>query len=230
MHAIIVADGDVRRGVALSRELSQRNGSSLVVAADGGVRKGEQLGLRPSVVIGDGDSLSAAAATQLRSDGIEVIVHPSAKDESDTELAVLEAVARGASSVVILGAFGGNRLEHSIANLLLLTLPELVGVDSALVDGASRVRVLGVTGAGAIEIEGEAGDYVSLLPLTERVEGVTTDGLRFPLADETLAQGPARGLSNELLGVHGSVRTRGGRLAVVHTARSDVEAEDGDLG
>jgi thiamine pyrophosphokinase len=225
LQAIIVADGEVRPGAALSRALDAARAAALIVAADGGAIKAEQLGLRPHVVVGDGDSLSVERATQLREAGVEVIVHSVAKDESDTELAVREAVARGATSIVILGAFGGERVEHSVANLLLLALAELQGIDAALVDGASTVRMMGVVGASSMEVRGSPADFVSLLPLSERVDGVTTDGLRFPLADETLVQGPARGLSNELIGIRCEVSTRSGRLAVIHTARADLDQE-----
>lgn len=136
-----------------------------------------------------------------------------------------EALARGAESIVIVGAFGGDRLEHSVANLLLLTLPELAAKDVALVDGPSTVRVIGGPGPGRLNISGGVGDYVSLLALSERVDGVTTSGLRYPLTDETLLQGPTRGLSNELSSDHAEVATRNGRLAVIHTQRDGDQAD-----
>ena len=223
LQAIIVADGEIRPGAALLWALDVFAAEpSLIVAADGGALKAERLGLRPDLVVGDGDSLPSEKAAQLRDSGVEVILHPIAKDESDTELAVREALARGASSLVLLGAFGGERVEHTVANLLLLALPELAGIEAALVDGASTVRVIGLGGPASIEIQGTPGDFVSLFPLSENVEGVTTDGLRFPLTGETLMQGPARGLSNELIGSSASVSTRSGRLAVIHTVRAGV--------
>ncbi len=151
------------------------------------------------MVVGDGDSLDPQVAERLRSAGAEVIVYPVDKDESDTELAVREALARGATHLVILGALGGARAEHSVANLLLLTLPALAGVDAALVDGPSTIRAMGLTWPDVMQLDGAPGDYVSLLPLTEEVRGVTTTDLRFPLTDATLPQGGTRGLSNEML-------------------------------
>ena len=66
---------------------------------------------------------------------------------------------------------------------------------------------------------GGTGDFVSLMALSVRVEGVTTDGMKFPLRDETLLQGPTRGLSNEMTGGSATVTRRSGRLAVIHTRR-----------
>lgn len=221
MHAIIVADGDVQSGTAVRRALHPfQDASALVIAADGGALKAARLGLKPSVVVGDGDSLEPDRAEELRRGGLDVIVHPAQKDESDTELAVREALARGADNIVIVGAFGGGRLEHSVANLLLLTLPELSGMDVALVDGPSTVRVIGGSGPGQLTITGDVGDYVSLLAFSERVEGVTTSGLRYPLTEDALLQGPSRGLSNELATDRAEVLTQHGRLAVIHSQRS----------
>ncbi len=214
MNALIVADGDIPARAALERLLP--NGPDLVVAADGGALKAAALGYTPHVVVGDADSLDQSEADRLRAAGVELIVHSAAKDESDTELALREAAARGAAALLVVGAFGGARLEHTIANLLLLCLPELTGRDVRLVDGASVVRLL--EGGSSIVIDGEPGDFVSLLPLTPVVEGVTTGDLRFPLSDEPLHQGPARGLSNVMTGARATIIARTGRLLVVHTA------------
>jgi thiamine pyrophosphokinase len=218
LRATIVADGDVRGGQAVSAALAE---PGLVIAADGGALKAAELGLTPAIVVGDGDSLAPEAVENLRSAGSEVIVHPVEKDESDTELAVREALARGATQVVILGALGGTRLEHGVANLLLLTLPDLSRIDASIVDGSSTFRVIGTTGPDDMAISGEMGDFVSLLPLSARVEGVTTVNMRFPLVNATLEPGQTRGLSNELSADKGEVRLRAGRLAVIHTIRSE---------
>jgi len=214
LKALIVADGDVPSRLAVDRLLGT-SPPDLVVAADGGALKALALGFVPNVVVGDADSLAPSAVQQLRDDGAEVIVHPAAKDESDTELAVTEAIKRGATSLLIVGAFGGERLEHTIANLLLLSMPELSGRDVALADGASVVRL--VEGGQQLTIDGQPGDFVSLFPLAPVTEGVTTTGLAFPLRDEALEQGPARGLSNVMNGKSATVGARTGRLLVVHT-------------
>jgi thiamine pyrophosphokinase len=222
VRAIIVADGDIPDAAAVRGAMGRADESPppLVVAADGGAIKAAAAGLRPQIVVGDGDSLAPDRIAELRSKGVEVKVFPQDKNESDTELAVREALSRGATSLTLLGAIGGPRLEHSIANLLLLALPELAGMDVALIDGPSTVRVIGGAGSAQIRLSGEIGDWVSLLPLSEEVQGVTTVGLRFPLTDATLLQGATLGLSNELGAPDAEVHSRVGRLAVIHTKRT----------
>lgn len=214
-RAVVVANGDVPVTTQLSGWLPRPGDDTLVIAADGGLHVGEQIGLRPDVVVGDGDSLRPGVLDRLRREGVEVQLHPPAKDASDTELALREALRRGAKEIVIVGALGGVRFEHALANVLLLSLPELAGCEVRLVDGASTIRLLG--DGQSLSLSVDDGELVSLLPLTERAEGVRTHGLRFALDDEVLEQGTTRGLSNEIQAGAASVELRRGRMAVVQT-------------
>jgi thiamine pyrophosphokinase len=217
--AIIVANGDVpsRLDQLLELAVPDEDGPPLVIAADGGARKAAAIGLSPRIVIGDGDSLTEGDIARLRGQGIRVLLFPAEKDESDTELALREAVAAGARRIIVLGAFGGQRLDHSLANLALLALPEIEGRDVALTDGTTTIRLCGrADGPGELHVKGAPGDLVSLFPLDATVEGIVTAGLRYPLHDEPLRLGPSRGLSNELVETEAHVATRRGRLVVVH--------------
>lgn len=217
MHVLVVADGDVPDHARLDAAWpAWDTGISLVVAADGGAGHAERIGRRPDLVIGDGDSLDPGDAARFRAAGVEVRLVPADKDESDTELALLAALERGADRITVLGAFGGPRLDHALANVALLGHPELVGVRVVLLDGRSRVRLL--TAPGRLELGGRLGDLVTLLPFGTDAHGVTTQGLRYPLADDVLRAGPARGLSNVLIEHPASVTLRAGRLLVVETA------------
>jgi len=222
-----VADGDVSAGVLSHPLLSAAGERLLIVAADGGAAKAELLGLRPDVVVGDLDSLAPETLDRLRADGVDISAHPADKDESDTQLAMREALARGASEVVLIGALGGVRLDHTLANLLLLGLPDLAGRRVVLLDGPSSVRVMGLDGSDELVLDGRPGDIVSLLPLSGRVEGVTTSGLHYALNQEPLLQGYSRGLSNVMQIERASIRTGGGRLAVIHTPGQGGGTNDG---
>jgi thiamine pyrophosphokinase len=231
MRALVVAEGDVPRRSALDAAWpGWEAGVSLIVAADGGWDKAASLGLRPDLLVGDADSFPEARFAALAAEGVAIERSATDKDESDTELALLAAIRRGATHVTVLGALGGKRFDHALANVGLLSLPDLETVEVELLDGVTRVRLLrapsaggagGATGAvGAAvscPLSGQTGDLVSLLPLGVPALGVTTDGLLYPLHDETLPLGPARGLSNVRIASGASVTLREGRLLVVET-------------
>jgi len=222
--AIVVADGDaVEAGLAAAR--ASLPGGALVIAADGGAAKALAAGILPDLVVGDGDSLSAATRAELGQRGVPILAVPMEKDESDTELALRAALERGARTIRIVGALGGPRVEHALANLFLLAHPDLDGVDVAIVAPPSTIRRIGsAAGPGTIHVEGAPGDHLSLLPLAGPVEGVVTEGLRYPLRDEPLLPGPARGLSNALIGTRATVSVRRGCLLVIRTPRTEDAA------
>ncbi|MBI2775861.1 MAG: thiamine diphosphokinase [Chloroflexi bacterium] len=216
-HVVVLADGDPPARDALDAAWpGWSDGIEVVIAADGGARLAATLGFRIDHWVGDGDSLGADGVAALRGAGIETDLVEAAKDESDTELA-LAAAARvpGVGRITILGALGGRRVDHAIANLGLLALPVADDLDVAIVDPGSRIRLLsgGPDGAG-LSLAGRPGDLVSLLPMDD-VDGVTTEGLRYPLRDEPLRVGPARGLSNVRERADAAVRIQTGRLLVV---------------
>jgi thiamine pyrophosphokinase len=219
-----VADGDIAaHELATLTALDVAVPRPLVLAADGGAARCLAVGVRPDLVIGDLDSLPPEALAHLAAIGVAVHQADADKDESDLELCLAEAVGRGARAITILGALGVERPEHSIANVLLLADPRLDGRDVTLLGHGARISRIGsADGPGRCDIEGDPADYVSLFAVGGTVQGVRTDGLRFPLRDESLPVGPSRGLSNELLGHRASVTSRRGRLLVVHT-RPSVE-------
>ena len=123
------------------------------------------------------------------------------KDETDVELAVDAAIARGATGLIVIGALGGERIDHALANVALLASADLVGRSAVLLDARSRISLL--RGPGAGRLAPAASRSTAPRARSSRscrsggdAEGVTTDGLVYPLADEPLALGPARGVSN----------------------------------
>jgi thiamine pyrophosphokinase len=189
-----------------------------LLAADGGAARCLAVGLPPDLVVGDLDSLADRPRRALAELGVPLQVADPAKDESDLELCLLEALRMDAERVTIFGALGTERPEHSLASLLLLADPRLDGRAVVIVGHGASIRRIGTAdGPGDHVLDGRVGDLVSLLPVGGDVDGVVTEGLRFPLRDERLAVGPARGLSNELIAPRARITTRRGRLLVVHT-------------
>ncbi len=216
LHALVVADGDIPTRPALDAVWpGWSEGLRLVVAADGGARGAERLGFTIDLVVGDCDSLGEADIARLAAAGVEIRRVPAEKDESDTELAMLASIERGATALTVVGALGGSRLDHALANVALLALPALEGRPCELLDPAARVRLL--TAPATLDLPGQPGGIVSLVPFGDGVEGVTTDGLAYPLREEPLPAGPARGLSNVRLGDTARVGLRAGRLLVIES-------------
>jgi thiamine pyrophosphokinase len=210
MRAVVVAHGDV-----LPSDRAVIDAKDYIVAADGGALALERWKVLPHLIVGDMDSLGDAGMERFARQGIPVAKFPAAKDESDLELAVAQAIAAGATEIVLLGALGGDRLDHETANLLLLADPGYDGVRLEARRGTLQIRA--VRGEGSLSLAGPVGALVTLLPVNGDAEGVTTNGLRYPLRDETLRFGRARGLSNEVAALPAKVTVRKGSLLVFET-------------
>jgi len=210
MKVAVVASGDLDPGDAAVLDAVE-----LVIAADGGATSLETLARRPHLVVGDLDSADPATIARLEATGTVIERHPADKEASDTELALEAARAAGATSIVLIGAAGGGRIDHELANVLLLADPALAGCDLRLVHRGRTVRLL--TAGQRAELEAGVGELVSLLPLADAT-GVTTEGLRWPLEGATLPVGRSRGLSNEVVARPASVSLQGGRLLVVESS------------
>lgn len=215
MRALVVLDGDTLGSDAWLAQLAR--GSEVVIAADGGANLLAKAGRRPDLVIGDMDGVTAETQRDLERAGTEIERHPTEKAQTDGELALDAAVKRGADEVLIVGAFGGPRLDHMAGNLMLLAHEDFAAIDVALVTERSTFRSL--LGPGTLELEGAAGDWVTLEPLSDRARGIATDGLRYPLRHEELRRGSTRGVSNELTASRGSVEVGDGLLLVIVTTR-----------
>jgi thiamine pyrophosphokinase len=191
----------------------------IVVAADGGLDRAAALGLAVDVVVGDLDSVSGQALERAETDGVRVVRHPEAKDATDLELALDEAVALGAGRVLVVASSGG-RLDHLLASLLLLGSDRYAALELDALVGESLVHVL----RGERTLRGRPGELVTLLALGGPAVGVTTDGLEYPLAGETLTAGSSRGVSNVFAQPEVVVRVARG---VVLAVRPDAATGDG---
>jgi thiamine pyrophosphokinase len=194
-----------------------------ILAADGGLRNSHLLGLEPSVVIGDLDSIDAADLAPLQATGVTIVRHPQRKDETDLELALEYAAGHGAGEILVLGALG-DRWDQTLANALLLASPTLAAVRTWLADGSQQVTL--ARPGDPLVLHGLPGDTLSLLPLAGDAHGVTTDGLEYPLHDETLRFAATRGVSNTLLGTTATVHLAAGLLLVVHLQSAVAPKED----
>jgi thiamine pyrophosphokinase len=181
----------------------------VLIAADGGTRHVLALGLVPSMVIGDLDSLTQDDRRWL--DAKEIKQYSRDKDETDLELAFHYASAGGYRVVLVIGGLGG-RLDQILGNLSLLTNPEFAAMDVRIDDGVEEAFIT----RSQCEVHGKPGDIVSLIPWRGEVSGVFTEGLHWPLRNETLFPDKTRGISNEMTLETAAISQKSGLLLVIH--------------
>ena len=219
MKIVVALGGEIADSGLLRARVA---GAELTIAADSGAARLEQAGLSPDVVIGDFDSLSESELAALRRRGVEIVPHPEPQQRTDGHVALQLAAERGASEVILLGAGGGERLDHQLTNLLFLVAEEFAAMPIRAVSlWTEAVGLHGrETGFGRDQARfaGEPGDYVSLVALGA-VRGVASDGLRWPLAGVDMELGLAGAISNELTGSAGGFRIETGRAIATHTFR-----------
>ena len=168
MHAVVAFGGDA--DPAHVRQVLAR--AQLIIAADGGAAHVEAAGGVCDVIVGDQDSAPAATLDRALAAGADIRDFPTAKDATDGELALREALSRGASSITIVGALGGPRVDHLLANVALLAHPDLRRVDAVIEDARYRIWLV----SGSSSWRGAAGDCVTLLAVGGDAHGVTTPG------------------------------------------------------
>lgn len=189
---------------------------ALLICADGGGEVALAWKLRPDWLVGDMDSISPASLEILQNTpGVQVKIVPVEKDETDLELALLTALELGARDITILGGLGG-RLDHTLGNIYLLAAAQLAeaGARARLLAEAEEVTVL--RGGEELELQGQPGELVSLIPLTPAAQGIRTGGLYYPLRGEPLYIGPTRGISNQFTGTSATISFEEGLLMVIH--------------
>jgi thiamine pyrophosphokinase len=215
LRAIIYANGSLDGDV--SRYSVQPRPGDLVIAADGGGRYCLELGLTPDLVVGDFDSLSLENLRFFESQGSQVYRYPTNKDYTDLELALQHAQQLGADEILVLAALGG-RWDQTLANLLLPAALKFASLHIRLVDGAQEIST--IHPGQCVEIHGQPGDTVSLIPLIGDAHGVVTHELEYPLKNETLLFGSTRGISNVMSQQTASVFLQEGLLLCVHIRAS----------
>lgn len=202
---LVFAGGD---GVELGGQLPD---ADLVIAADSGLDLANLLGVEVDLLIGDLDSVSPEGLAAAREAGMEIEEHPAEKDATDLELSLAAAVRRGAARIVVVGG-GGGRIDHFLANAMLLASPGWAEIDVEwLVDAAHIIAI-----RHEATIDGAPGDVLTLLAIGEPADGVTTEGLRYELTNDVLLASSTRGVSNEFVEGSVAIRVRNGVLLAIH--------------
>lgn len=183
----------------------KHNDDDLVICADGGYDTITAAGEIPDAVIGDMDSVRRQIPKEIKR-----VYYPKSKDKTDLHLCVDYALENGCGEIILLGAMGG-RIDHTLANMILLRYIEESGADGMILTANTSVFVT----SDKIKIPKGNFRYVSLIPMTEKAEGVTTKGLRYSLTNYTLNQIDNLGVSNVFTGDIAEISVTKGTLFII---------------
>ncbi len=216
-RVVIIANGSIIQPEFCASFIKK---SDFVISVDGGIRYLENTNIVPDLMIGDFDSIESKILKKYKDLGVNIKEFPRDKDYTDTELALLEA-RNITSSVVLIGAFG-NRMDHTFANVYLLYEAQELGIEMEIVDMYHSVFL--VKKGDKKEIPGDIGDIVSIIPILP-FSIVTTSGLRYPLKEEELKFGHARGISNVKIEKDAWVFVKEGAM-LVFIVKKEVEKNE----
>ena len=184
-----------------------------IICCDGGMHHAKALGITPDYIVGDFDSVRPEVLEEYRNMGISIRQFPTHKNETDMQLGMLLALELEATELVLIGGIG-DRFDHTLANAHLLLYLLKKGVRGILVNEKNCVELIDKE----VTLYGKAGDLVSTIPLSMQVEGVTLEGLEYPLVDYDLAlDDKLVAVSNVMTGTEAKVKIRKGYLFVMQT-------------
>ena len=183
-----------------------------IICADGGIYLLQKLNIKPDMFLGDFDSCNF---DEIEKSGFldecrDIKKFKIEKNATDTHIAVDFAVEKGFRDITLIGALGG-RIDHSLANIMLLKYMLEKGVKGTVLNEKNKVFLTDKS----IKIPPEHGRRLALVPLTENVCGVTLKGLKYPLCDFTLTMGDSIGISNEFTDTDAEIIFEKGLLLVI---------------
>ena len=187
----------------------------IVIAADSGLHGAIDLGLKVNLVIGDMDSVDKAVLAVAEANGTTVTQLPRDKDSTDAELALLKAAEMGADKIVLITK-GGGRLDHELGVFAVLQNPSLRHCTIEAMWDNSILHL--IHGPAAVTITGQVGSNVGLIAAGGPAEGITTSGLKWALANETLAPHSSRGVSNQMVHETATISVQVGSLFVIQSS------------
>ncbi len=215
MNCIIIGGGrlDTARTRSWSLQIQALlKTADLIIAADSGAEHMKKTGYLPHVIVGDLDSIDPDTLNFFRKNRVPIQSHPSRKSKTDMALCMDYAQAKGATHITLLAATG-TRLDHTLANILLLMSLADAGISARIMDEKNEICVV----KNRVDLTGTPGDLVSLIPLTPTVQGVTLKGLSYPLENQTLVMGNTLGISNFFSASCAQIFIRSGTLLVVRS-------------
>ncbi|RLC23727.1 MAG: thiamine diphosphokinase [Deltaproteobacteria bacterium] len=207
MKCVIIANGDVEYTNDI---ISIIRDAQLIISADGGARHLRALNILPHVMIGDFDSILPADKLFFKKKKVEMLTFSSKKDHTDSEICVSWAIDNKATDITLLGVTG-TRLDHTLANIFLLKELARENIPARIINKNNEIHII----TDHIELNGQPKDLLSIIPVTQKVTGITLKGLEYPLVNADIKMGSSIGVSNTFKGTLATISIKKGILIVI---------------
>ena len=197
----------IGNGKEVNKDLIDRIEHDYVICADGGLEKAKKYGITPDLIIGDFDSIDPDILKEYEK-RIPFEKYPSEKDWTDMELAIESAISKGYKNLVLAGATG-TRLDHTLGNIMLMEKYFMAGVNIKIIDNNNEMRI--ISDNTDLLLVGKEGHYISLIPLTDSIQGLYLKGFKYPLDNVNVQRGSTLCISNQIRGKAGKIKLRQGK-------------------
>ncbi len=205
MKAFIYVGG----GICRENIIEMPAGEDIAIAADSGYLNAEALGVSPSILVGDLDSLGNGNTPK----GVKLVKLPCEKDVTDAQAAVDIALEEGARDIVMIGGLDG-RLDHTLSNLAILERLSLLGARGVITDGKNRVRYIR---SESTLIARSPFKYLSIVAADAVIRGVDIEGCKYELHNAKLTREHQYAVSNEITGNCAFVSVRRGGAYIIES-------------
>ena len=207
MRCVIISHGVIQDYKFHNDIIDDRD---MVICADAGCIHAYRMGVTPQLIVGDLDSVDPAVEQYFRQLKVPFKIFPKEKDKTDTELAVDIALEQKADEILLMGVLG-SRMDHTLANISLLKTIALGGARGRIVNEYNEIYIT----REKLTVSGKKGEYLSLMPIDQRVMVRELTGLKFPLHDRELNYGSSLCISNEFTDSQAKVWVEGGWVLVI---------------
>lgn len=210
IKTLIVTGGKINK--SFLKKYLEKEKFDNILAVDKGLEFLDELNILPNYIIGDFDSVNKNILKKyLNKKQVQIYKFESEKDYTDTNLAIKLAIKLKSKEIIILGAIG-TRIDHTIANVSILCETLNKNIDTKIIDEYNKIQLINKK----LEIKKEY-RYLSILPFTNKVEGITLKGFKYNLDNYTLEIGSTIGISNEQIETKATIEIEKGILIVIQS-------------
>lgn len=210
-QVLIITGGNVNQKLLM--EFINNNPHCIKICVDGGLRIAYDNQIELDYVVGDFDTIDEKIIQYYKEEtDVPIREFNPVKDNTDTDIALELAISLDPEEIVVIGAIG-SRMDHTIANVQILKKAMDAGIKAYLLDEHNRISM--IDSSVTIKKNMQYGDYVSLLPITRRIEKITLKGFKYPLQEYTMEYGESLGISNEIIDDEAEVLFDNGILLMI---------------